>query len=141
MRDENSVCVPPPPPTDENTVDPRENGGGSGGGTSEYEQGPIVWAVCALAVAGSTYSVWDVADEFENWYGAYKDASGAQRLWQATVQNRADPYIQQLYEYQYKQARQRQEDAKGAVEKATGASAFALAGAALACGATLLIGV
>jgi hypothetical protein len=56
-----------------------------------------------------------------------------------TLQNNASSYIQQLYEYQYRQALQRQEDAKGAVSEAVNTSGWALAGAAVACGATALV--
>jgi hypothetical protein len=92
-----------------------------------------------LALLGTTYSVWQVSDKFQTWYTAHPDAAGAQALWQATVQNSADPCIQQLYEYQYKQARQRQEDAKGAVSEATSTTMFALGAAAIACGAAALL--
>ena len=46
--------------------------------------------------------------------------------------------MQQLYEYQYRQARQRQEDAKQAVSAATNISYLALGGFAVACGAAVL---
>ena len=57
-----------------------------------------------------------------------------------TVENHADALTQQLDEYQYKQARLRREDAKGAVVEATNTSYIALAGAAIGCGAAALIG-
>jgi hypothetical protein len=104
-----------------------------------YQQGPILWGMCVLAMGGSSYSIWQVSDKFESWYKAYQEAEGLQRLYQATLENNTDPAVRQLYEYQYKQARQRQEDAKGAVSEATTMTFFALAGAALACGATALI--
>lgn len=123
---------------------PGGDGGEYGGGTSPappsaYEEGPLLWAGCVLAVLGTTYSIWQVSDKFQSWYDAHRDAVGAQALWQATVQNNADPYIQQLYEYQYRQAHRRAEDAKGAVSEATNASYFALTAAAIACGATALL--
>lgn len=83
-------------------------------------------------------SVYDVLDKFQAWHTAYVDATGAFDLWQATVQNGSDPTIQQLYEYQYRQARQRQEDAKSSVSSATDTSYFALASFAIACGAFAL---
>lgn len=67
------------------------------------------------------------------------ELDGAQRLWLAAVENNVDVTRQMLLEYQYKQARLRQEDAAGAVSEATNTSYFALLTAAAACGATLLI--
>lgn len=147
------VVAPPPeiPPCDACNYYPGGGGyGGSGGGgdwggtgggedKSAYEEGPLLWGTCVLALVGSTYSIWQVADKFESWYRAYKDAEGAERLWQATVENNADPYIQQLYEYQYKQAHQRQVDAAGVVGEATRTSYSALLAAGFACGATVLL--
>ena len=132
------------------TNKPSGGGGGGGGGDTggptpppeeaptEYEQGPLLWAACVLGVVGSTVSIWIVSERFETWHRAYEDAAGAQRLWQVTVQN-SDPITQQLYEYQYKQARLREQDAAQAINEATGASVLALGAAAVACGATLFI--
>jgi hypothetical protein len=103
-----------------------------------FSEGPIAWALCVLAIGGSTLSVLDVADKFQAWHTAWQDALGIYALWQATVQNNADPVIQQLYEYQYKQARQRQDDARGDVESATKMSYIALGSYAVACGALAL---
>lgn len=129
--------------------DPNSWGGGGGGGdpappedtdpAKSYEQGPLLWTVCVLAMLNSTYTVAQVADKFEAWYKAYREAEGLQRLYQAIIENNPDPAMRQLYEYQYKQALQRQEDARGAVSEATGASAWALLGAGLACGASALV--
>lgn len=128
------------------------NGPWSGGGgdplppentdpAKSYEQGPLLWGVCVLAMVGSTYSISQVSGKFETWYKAYQEADGLQRLYRATLENDTDPAIRQLYEYQYKQARQRQEDAAGAVSEATHTTMFALLAAAFACGATALIPV
>jgi len=161
------VAPPAQPPTCEacgSTQRPRDGGDGDGDGGSDnggwpsgggdsadggdedpdqeqsaYKEGPLLWAACILALMGSTYTVAEVAGKFEAWYKAYQDAEGAQRLWQATVQNNSPSSTQQLYEYQYKQARLRQEDARGDVASATNASYFALATAAIACGATALV--
>lgn len=146
------VVAPPPEPSDFPPCPgceapfpgtfPGGDGGYGGGGSpapNAYEEGPLLWAGCVLALLGTTYSVWQVSDKFQTWYNAHRDAAGAQGLWQATVQNNADPYIQQLYEYQYRQAHQRAEDAKGAVSEATRASYFALTASAIACGATALL--
>lgn len=103
-----------------------------------FSEGPIAWAICVLGLVGSTMSVMDVADKFQAWHAAWQDALGAHALWQATVQNNADPVTQQLYEYQYRQARQRQEDAKGDVQSATNMSYVGLGLAALGCGAVAL---
>ena len=89
-------------------------------------------------MAGSTLSVYDVLDKFKAWHAAYLDARGAYDLWQATVQNGADPTVQQLYEYQYKQARQRQEDAKADVHSSTKISYVALGTFAFSCGVVAL---
>jgi hypothetical protein len=134
---------------DDGWSDPNDPGLGGGSDPSppqadpvtSYGQGPILWGMCVLGMGGSTFSIWQVADKFEAWYKAYQEAEGLQRLYQAVLENKSDPAVRQLYEYQYKQARQRQEDAKGAVSEATVMSGFALAAAALACGATALIPV
>ena len=128
--------------------DPDTWGGGGGGDPAppeddtdpakSYQQGPLLWTVCVLAMLNSTYTVAQVGDKFASWYAAYQEAEGLLRLYQTIVENNPDPAIRQLYEYQYKQARQRQEDARGAVSEATGASAWALLGAGLACGASVL---
>lgn len=104
-----------------------------------FNHGPLLWAGCILAMAGSTMAVLDVAAAFQAWYNAYVDAVGAYNLWQATIQNNASPEIQQLYEYQWKQARQRQEEKKLAVSNATNLSYIALAGYAIACGAAIFV--
>lgn len=83
-------------------------------------------------------SIYDVADKFQAWYDAYQSAQGAYNLWMATVENDAEPAIQQLYHYQYRQAYQRQEDAKADVSSSTKTSAITLGGAALVCGALAL---
>ncbi|HET7463012.1 MAG TPA: hypothetical protein VFJ82_17295 [Longimicrobium sp.] len=137
-------CAPPPAP--DGTGPGTEPDGGIGGTSpttppdadQAYTQGPIAWGACILAIGGSTLSVYDVLDKFEAWHDAYVDARGAYALWQATVQNNAEPAIQQLYEYQYKQARQRQEDAKGDVSSSTNMSFVALGSFALTCGALAL---
>lgn len=129
--------------------DPNPWGGGGSGGNppppentdpaKSYEQGPLLWGACVLAMVGSTYSISQVAGKFETWYKAYRDAEGAQRLWLAAVENNAEIAIQMQLEYQYKQARLRQEDSAGAVSEATHTTYFALFAAAAACGATALI--
>lgn len=108
------------------------------GDLTAFPEGPLAWAGCVLAMAGSTLAVADVLSAFQDWHAAYRDASGAYDLWQATVQNHSPPAIQQLYEYQYRQARQRQEDKKRAVSSSTNISYLALGGFALACGAAAL---
>ena len=128
--------------------DPDTWGGGGGGDPAppentdpakSYEQGPLLWGACVLAMVGSTYSITLAAGKFETWYKAYKDAEGAQRLWLAAVENNVDVTRQMLLEYQYQQARLRQEDAAGAVSEATHTSYLALFTAAVACGATALV--
>lgn len=103
-----------------------------------FSEGPVAWGICILAIGGSSLSIYDVLDKFKTWHAAYLDAKGAYDLWQTTVQNGADPAVQQLYEYQYRQARQRQEDAKSDVSAATNMSYMALGSFALACGAVAL---
>ncbi|HKP75423.1 MAG TPA: hypothetical protein VJT67_07745 [Longimicrobiaceae bacterium] len=114
------------------------NGTAPEGDPQAFNQGPILWAGCVLAMAGSTLSVMDVLSAFQDWYSAYQNATGAYNLWQATIQNGASPETQQLYEYQYRQALQRQEDMKRAVSSATNISYLTLGGLALACGAAIL---
>lgn len=124
-----------------------EMAGGGGGGTSpgsttansdSFSQGPLLWGACILGIVGSTVSVYDVAGSFQTWYDAYQHAQGAYNLWQATVQNNADPVTQQLYEFEYRQAYQAQQNAANAVSSATNTSVMTLVGAALACGAAAL---
>jgi|GEM_PF-3582831 len=130
-------------PTDGDAGDDGWDWGGSDGGTAPdaaaaFSEGPLAWTICVLGFVGSTMSVLDVADKFQTWHTAWQDALGIYALWQATVQNNADPVTQQLYEYQYKQARQRQEDALGDVHSATNMSYVTLGLAAFACGALAL---
>ena len=141
-------CWPITSPSVTGTVgDPGGDGWDWGGGTDEgtapddaaaFSEGPIAWTICVLGFVGSTMSVMEVADKFQAWHTAWQDALGAYALWQATVQNNADPVIQQLYEYEYRQARQRQDDARGAVMSATDTSYVRLGLAALGCGAVAL---
>jgi hypothetical protein len=135
-------------------MDPYCSGGGGGSDTgwttygsgstpdpgdgNAFNQGPLLWGGCVLGVIGSGLSIYQVADAFQSWYDSYQAAEGAYNIWQATVTNHADPLTRQLYEYEYRQARQRQEDMKGAVASATNTSYVALGAAALACGALVL---
>jgi len=128
-------------------------GDGGGGGTTTgdtpppdstnsdseaYSKGPLAWGACILGIVASTISVYDVADAFQNWHGAYQDAQGAYNLWQATIQNNADATTQQLYEFQYRQAYQRQQDAANVVSSQTRTSVTTLVGAGIVCGALAL---
>jgi hypothetical protein len=140
-------CWPITSPTATGTVggagDDGWDWGGTDGGTAPdaaaaFSEGPLAWAICVLGFVGSTMSVAEVADKFQAWHTAWQDALGIYALWQATVENNADPVIQQLYEYQYRQALQRQEDARGDVVSATKTSSFTLGLAALGCGALVL---
>ena len=120
-----------------------EGGGGATGssiGTGEFAEGPLLWAVCVLAVLNSTHSVWQVADQFEAWWDAYRAYEVARRTWQATLDNPlSEAWETANAELKMQYARDRMNDARDAVSEATDASGWALAGAALACGATAII--
>lgn len=120
-------------------------GGGGGGGTpsaepTPYDQGPLLWAACVLAVIGGTYSVDVVADKFVAWYEAHRALVAAQRSLNAVLGMQRDgavfdeAYIA-LLAYKVEQAKQRRDDAVGAVKEATGVSVLTLLGAGVACGA------
>ncbi len=105
-----------------------------------YEEGPLVWAACVLAVLGSTYSVWEVANEFQGWWDAHREYDMAWRTWYATYDDPSIPDWEKAYnQLRLNQARQRENDARDDVSSATNASGWALAGAAVACGASMLI--
>ena len=99
-------CQPAPPPEGMG-VDPGTEPIYNDGGISEptappdadqaFDKGPVAWGACILAIAGSTLSIYDVLEKFQTWHAAYLDEKGAYDLWQATVQNGADPVVQQLY--------------------------------------------
>jgi hypothetical protein len=106
-----------------------EGGGAGGGGTlppdstavTPFQEGPLLWAACVLAVVGSVYSVDQVADQFTAWYEAQHGLESAQRILDAIHANSASvtPEMIALYELRYDLAKQRRDDAVSAVTGAT----------------------
>jgi len=134
--------VAPTPSSD--PAAPANGGGGtsppsdSTAAVSPYASGPLLWGACILGIVGSTVSIYDMADSFTKWHDAYVNAQNAYNLWQVTVQNNADPVTQQLYEFEYRHAYERQQDAAGVVSSSTKTSVMTLVGAGIACGALAL---
>lgn len=121
---------------------PEPSGGGGGGsatGTTAFEQGPLAFTACVLSMLGSTYAIGEVALAFEDWYHALKDEAAAKRMWDLTIENNTDATTQQLYEYQYRQAVQRQRDKASAVTSQANASGWTIALAATACGFAIVL--
>lgn len=127
-------------------------GTGGGGGTppgtqppppssSAYQEGPLTWGICVLAVLGSAYSIDQVAGAFQGWWTAQTEYESAKRMLdalQANSQN-IDPATMQLWEFQVEYYRDRRDEAMAGVSEKTGASYWALGTAALSCGAALFL--
>jgi hypothetical protein len=122
-------------------------GGGSGGGSptgsppSSYDEGPLAWAACVLAVVGSGIAFDQVADAFQSWWTAQKDYEAAQRMYNAVLVNSAQVSAEtvQLWEFRVQYQRDRRDDALGSVREKVGASNVALLVAAASCGAAAFL--
>lgn len=124
--------------------------GGGGGGTPDdpmcpdyeceeqtaYDEGPLAWGACVLAVLGSTYSIYQVAGAFEEWWGTQRDYDSAKRLYDAMVANpeSVTPEMMELWRFRVEYARNRNDAAISSVSEKTGGSYWALGAAAVACG-------
>jgi hypothetical protein len=109
--------------------------------TSAYREGPLTWGICVLTILGSAYSIDQVAGAFQGWWTAQMEYESAKRMLdaiQANSQN-IDPATMQLWEFQVEYHRKRRDDAMAVVSEKTGASYWALATAALGCGAALFL--
>jgi hypothetical protein len=125
-------------------------GGGGGDGTpseptcpdygcteeSAYEEGPLAWGACVLAVLGSTYSIGQVAGAFEEWWDTQREYDSAQRMYAAIIANpeSVTPETIQMWEFRVEYARNRNDAAIASVSEKTGGSYWALGAAAVACG-------
>jgi hypothetical protein len=126
---------------------PPPGGGSAGTGTTPppsstaYEEGPLTWGVCVLAVLGSVYSIDQVADAFLAWWNAQKEFESAKRMYDAVVTNPelVSPETIQLWEFQVQYYKDRRDAAISAVSEKTGASYWALGAAGLSCGAALFL--
>jgi hypothetical protein len=130
------------------------SGGGGGDGTlrepicpdygclTPYEEGPLLWAGCVLALVGGGMSVDIVGDKFVAWYDAHKALVSARRALDTTLAMQRAGYVInpadiELLFYKVEQATLRRDDAVGAVEEATGVSIVTLLAAGFTCGAAV----
>jgi hypothetical protein len=124
------------------------NTGGTGGtGTppaepTAFDEGPLLWGACVLAVLGSAYTVDQVAGAFVDWWEAQQAYESASRMLTAIQANddSVSPETIQLWQFRVQYARDRRDDALDDVSEKTGATGWALLGAAVACGAAAFIG-
>jgi hypothetical protein len=128
-------------------------GGGGGGGTGSdpfcpdfgcptaFEEGPLLWGACVLAVLGSTHSIDQVASAFEGWWNAQRAYESALRTLNAI---RANPdavssEMAEVWTLRVEYTRDRRDDAMADVSDKTDGSYWALFGAAAACGAAAFV--
>jgi hypothetical protein len=113
-------------------------GGGGGGGdpTVAPDEGPVLFAVCVLAMIGSLAAFDIVASSFTEWYAAWKDFTSAQRMLDAIEANNdaVDPAVREVWILRRDIAKTRMDGAVGTIHTATGASILTLGAASLACG-------
>jgi hypothetical protein len=101
-----------------------------------YEEGPLAWGACVLAVLGSTYSIYQVAGAFEEWWDTQREYDSAKRTYDAMLANpeSVTPEMMELWRFRVEYARNRNDAAISSVSEKTGGSYWALGGAAVACG-------
>lgn len=116
-------------------------GSGSGTGGTTYQEGPLLWGACVLAVLGSAWTVDQVAGAFQGWWNAQQDYESARRMLDAVQANSAniDPATIQLWEFQVQYYKNRRDDAVAVIEEKTGSTGWALLGAGAACGAAAFL--
>jgi hypothetical protein len=121
--------------------DPYTGGGAPGTtppppGVNAYQEGPLAWGACILAILGTGYTIDQVASAFEGWWHAQQAYESAKRMYDAIVANpeSTSPEAIQLWEFQMEYYKNRRDDAFGVVKERTGATGWALVGAAAACG-------
>ena len=121
--------------------DPGAPTGTSSGDPKAFEEGPLLWAGCVLAVVGSGMAIDQVADAFKTWYDAAQNLQAEQRVMDSlhANQDNVDPGSYQVEQYRLEQAQQKAADAAGNVSSITNVSYVALAAAAVACGASVLM--
>lgn len=125
--------------------------GGTGGGDGEgdervcpdygcektaFEEGPLAWGACVLAVLGTTYTVGQVAGAFEDWWVAQREYESVRRTYVAVTSNpeSVSPETIDLWTFRLKYAGDRRDAAMASVSEKTGATYWALAAAAVGCG-------
>jgi hypothetical protein len=121
--------------------------GGSGGTVSPpaaptpFNEGPLAWAACVLAVLGATYSVDQVAGQFSDWWEAQRAYESAKRMLDAIYANPqgVSQETTALWEFRVEYQRDRVVAARSAVMDATNTSYWALGTAAVGCGAAAFL--
>jgi hypothetical protein len=118
--------------------------GGDDYGTGPFAEGPLAWAICVLAVAGAGVSIDDVGDKFESWWQSEKNLRRAHEVVEDLLGLRESGYYvsendMDMAYYKIDVAVEARDAAKDDVHDATGVSWLALGGAAVACGASVLI--
>jgi hypothetical protein len=108
---------------------------------SGFNDGPLAWATCVLAVLVTTYSVDQVADAFTTRWDAQRAYESARRTLDAIYANpqAVSPETVGLWEFRVEYHRYRRDAAMSSVSDATNTSYWALAGAAVACGAAAFL--
>jgi hypothetical protein len=120
-------------------------GGDFGGGTpgmgeepaeTAYEEGPLAWGACVLAVLGTAYTIDQVADAFAAWWETQREYDSVKRMYDAVIANpeSVSPETIDLWTLRLAYARDRRDAAMGSVSEKTGSSYWALAAAAVGCG-------
>lgn len=103
--------------------------------TSPYEEGPLAWGACVLAVLGTAYTIDQVAGAFESWWQAQQDYESARRMLEA-IQANPGSYtaeMMSLWEFRVEYAEDRRDAAIDSIREKTGGTYLALAGAGAAC--------
>lgn len=100
-----------------------------------YEQGPLAWGTCVLAVLGTAYTIDQVAGAFESWWQAQQEYDSARRMLDA-IQENPGAYtaeMMSLWEFRVEYAEDRRDAAIDSIREKTGGTYWALAGAGAAC--------
>lgn len=102
-----------------------------------FEEGPLLWGACVLAVLGSAYTIDQVAGSFQSWWDTQREYESAKRTYDAIQANPASvtPEMAELWAFRVEYARNRRNAAMDDVSDKTNTTWWALAGAAVACGA------
>lgn len=117
-------------------------GGAPGGGAmpGTPDEGPLLWAACIVTVIGAELSVAQVGELFSTWYHAEREVASVRRMLDAMSANpgSVSPEMFAIYQLRLDMALLRRDDARSAISAATHVSGWALAGAALVCGAAII---
>jgi hypothetical protein len=139
------------------TIGDSDGGGGTGGGgggstgsdpfcpdfgcPTAFEEGPLLWGACVLAVLGSTYSIDQVASAFKGWWNAQRAYESALRTLDVIRANpdAVSPEMAEVWTLRVEYTRDRRDDAMAEVSEKTDGSYWGLLGAAAACGAAAFV--